>query len=300
MSTGSVGETQLVIITGMSGAGKTVAIQSFEDLGFFCVDNLPPTLLPKFLELMKESGNKMNKVALVMDLRGREFFDHLFKALDDLAETSWLTPQILFLDADDAALVRRYKETRRTHPLAPSGRPLDGILQERSLLEELKGRAQTIYNTSELKPRELREKILTEFSNDKKAIFTVNVMSFGFKHGLPIDADLVFDVRFLPNPHYIEHMRPKTGLDEEVSSYVLKWNETNKFLEKVIDLLSFMLPHYKREGKAQLVIAIGCTGGQHRSVALAEHIANHFKKDYVTHVSHRDIEKRKKVDGQKT
>ncbi|RFU63884.1 RNase adapter RapZ [Peribacillus glennii] len=297
MSTGSVSEIQLVVITGMSGAGKTVAIQSFEDLGFFCVDNLPPTLLPKFLELMKESGNKMNKVALVMDLRGREFFDHLFKALDDLAETSWLTPQILFLDADDSALVRRYKETRRTHPLAPSGRPMEGILQERSLLEELKGRAQTIYNTSELKPRELREKILTEFSNDKKAIFTVNVMSFGFKHGLPIDADLVFDVRFLPNPHYIEHMRPKTGLDEEVSGYVLKWNETNKFLEKVIDLLSFMLPHYKREGKAQLVIAIGCTGGQHRSVALAEYISNYFKKDYVTHVSHRDIEKRKKVDA---
>lgn len=299
MSTGSVNETQLVIITGMSGAGKTVAIQSFEDLGFFCVDNLPPTLLPKFLELMKESGNKMNKVALVMDLRGREFFDHLFKALDDVAETSWLTPQILFLDADDSALVRRYKETRRTHPLAPSGRPLDGIIQERSLLEELKGRAQTIYNTSELKPRELREKILTEFSNDKKAIFSVNVMSFGFKHGLPIDADLVFDVRFLPNPHYIEHMRPKTGLDEEVSGYVLKWNETHKFLEKVIDLLSFMLPHYKREGKAQLVIAIGCTGGQHRSVALAEHIGAHFKNDYVTHVSHRDIEKRKKVESQK-
>jgi RNase adapter protein RapZ len=293
MSTGSVSETQLVIITGMSGAGKTVAIQSFEDLGFFCVDNLPPTLLPKFLELMKESGNKMNKVALVMDLRGREFFDHLFKALDDLAETSWVSPRILFLDADDSALVRRYKETRRTHPLAPSGLPLEGIKLERSILEELKGRSQTIYNTSDLKPRELREKILKEFSNNKQVIFTVNVMSFGFKHGIPIDADLVFDVRFLPNPHYIEHMRPKTGLDEDVSSYVLKWNETNKFLEKVTDLLSFMLPQYKREGKAQVIIAIGCTGGQHRSVALAEYIANYFKKDYITHVSHRDIEKRK-------
>ncbi|RFU67069.1 RNase adapter RapZ [Bacillus sp. V59.32b] len=297
MSTGSVSGTQLVIITGMSGAGKTVAIQSFEDLGFFCVDNLPPTLLPKFLELMKESGNKMNKVALVMDLRGREFFDHLFKALDNLAETSWVTPQILFLDADDEALVRRYKETRRTHPLAPSERPLEGILLERSLLEELKGRSQTIYNTSKLKPRELREKILTEYANGSKPVFSVNVMSFGFKHGLPIDADLVFDVRFLPNPHYIDHMRPKTGLDEEVSSYVLKWNETTKFLEKVTDLLSFMLPHYKREGKAQLVIAIGCTGGQHRSVALAEHIAKYFEDDYMTHVSHRDIEKRKsKID----
>ncbi|KON86373.1 glmZ(sRNA)-inactivating NTPase [Sporosarcina globispora] len=293
MSTGAVNDTQMVIITGMSGAGKTVAIQSFEDLGFFCVDNLPPTLLPKFLELMKESGNKMNKVALVMDLRGREFFDHLFKALDELSETSWVTPQILYLDADDSTLVRRYKETRRFHPLAPSGLPLEGIKLERELLEELKGRAQLIYNTSQMKPRELREKILTEFSLNKKTIFTVNVMSFGFKHGIPIDADLVFDVRFLPNPHYIEHMRPKTGLDEEVSSYVLKWTETSKFLEKVTELLSFMLPHYKREGKAQLVVAIGCTGGQHRSVALTEYIANYFSKDYNTAVTHRDIERRK-------
>jgi RNase adapter protein RapZ len=295
MSTGSVNETQMVIITGMSGAGKTVAIQSFEDLGFFCVDNLPPTLLPKFLELMKESGSKMNKVALGMDLRGRDFFEHLFKSLDELAETSWVTPQVLFLDADDSALVRRYKETRRSHPLAPSGSPLEGIKLERELLEELKGRAQQIYNTSQMKPRELREKILTEFTADKKNIFTVNVMSFGFKHGLPIDADLVFDVRFLPNPHYIEHMRPRTGLDEDVSTYVLKWNETHKFLEKVTDLLTFMLPHYKREGKAQLVIAIGCTGGQHRSVALAEHIGQFFKKDYHTCISHRDIQKRKEI-----
>ncbi|MBN6885354.1 RNase adapter protein RapZ [Cytobacillus horneckiae] len=295
MSTVAANETQMVIITGMSGAGKTVAIQSFEDLGFFCVDNLPPTLLPKFLELMKDSGNKMNKVALVMDLRGREFFEHLFKALDDLAETSWVTPKILFLDADDSTLVRRYKETRRSHPLAPSGLPMEGIKLERELLEELKGRAQLIYKTSDMKPRELREKILVEFSANKQTLFTVNVMSFGFKHGLPIDADLVFDVRFLPNPHYIEHMRPKTGLDDEVAKYVLKWNETNKFLEKVTDLLAFMLPHYKREGKAQLVIAIGCTGGQHRSVALTEYLANHFKNDYNTRITHRDIERRKQT-----
>lgn len=292
MSTGS-SDIQMVIITGMSGAGKTVAIQSFEDLGFFCVDNLPPTLLLKFLELMKESGNKMNKVALVMDLRSRDFFDSLFAALDDLAERSWVTPQILFLDAKDDTLVARYKETRRTHPLAPNGLPLEGIRLERQLLEELKGRAQIIYDTSDLKPRELREKILQQFSANKQQPFTVNVVSFGFKYGLPIDADLVFDVRFLPNPHYIDHMRPKTGLDEEVASYVLKWHETQKFLEKVTDLLAFMLPHYKREGKSQLVIAIGCTGGQHRSVALAEYIANYFAADYKTHVSHRDMEKRK-------
>lgn len=285
--------TELVIITGMSGAGKTVAVQSFEDLGYFCVDNLPPTLLPKFLELMKESGNKMNKVALVMDLRGREFFDHLFHALDNLLEENWMKLQILFLDADNEVLVRRYKETRRTHPLAPLGLPLDGIQLERKLLDDLKGRAQTIYNTSNMKPRELREKILKQFSSDSRPEFTVNIMSFGFKHGLPIDADTVFDVRFLPNPYYIEDMRPKTGLEEEVSSYVLKWNETTKFLEKVTDLLTFVLPHYKREGKAQLVIAIGCTGGQHRSVTIAEYLANHFKGQYHTTVSHRDIKLRK-------
>ncbi|MBU7595071.1 MULTISPECIES: RNase adapter RapZ [Bacillaceae] len=286
-------EVQMVIITGMSGAGKTVAIQSFEDLGYFCVDNLPPTLLPKFLELMKESGSKMNKVALVMDLRGREFFDSLFEALDDLAENAWLTPHILFLDAKDSTLVTRYKETRRSHPLASKGLPLEGIGLERELLEELKGRAQLIYDTSELKPRELREKILQQFSTSVEHTFTVNVTSFGFKYGIPIDADLVFDVRFLPNPHYIDHMRPKTGLQEEVSSYVLKWNETQKFLEKLQDLLTFMLPYYKREGKSQLVVAIGCTGGQHRSVTLAEYIANYYKNDYHTQVSHRDIEKRK-------
>ncbi|WP_226671587.1 RNase adapter RapZ [Metabacillus litoralis] len=283
----------MVIITGMSGAGKTVAIQSFEDLGYFCVDNLPPTLLPKFLELMKESGSKMNKVALVMDLRGREFFDSLFQALDDLSEKAWLTPHILFLDAKDAALVTRYKETRRSHPLASKGLPLEGIGLERELLEELKGRAQLIFDTSDLKPRELREKILKQFSSSVEHTFTVNVTSFGFKYGVPIDADLVFDVRFLPNPHYIDHMRPKTGLQEEVSSYVLKWSETQKFLEKLLDLLSFMLPYYKREGKSQLVVAIGCTGGQHRSVTLAEYIAKHYQNDYHTQVSHRDIEKRK-------
>lgn len=292
MSTGSVQDIKMVIITGMSGAGKTVAIQSFEDLGYFCVDNLPPNLLPKFLELMKESGSKMNKVALVMDLRGREFFESLFQALDDMAEKTWINPQILFLDAKDATLVTRYKETRRSHPLATTGLPLEGIKNERELLEELKGRSQMIFDTSELKPRELREKILKQFAEDAEHTFSVNVLSFGFKYGVPIDADLVFDVRFLPNPHYIDHMRPKTGLEEEVSSYVLKWTETQKFLEKVLDLLTFMLPYYKREGKSQLVIAIGCTGGQHRSVTLAEHIAKHYKDDYQTHVSHRDIERR--------
>ncbi|MEN0650631.1 RNase adapter RapZ [Caldifermentibacillus hisashii] len=282
-------ELQIVIITGMSGAGKTVAIQSFEDLGFFCVDNLPPSLLPKFLELMRESKNKMNKVALVMDLRGREFFEQLIHVLDELQHYSWLTPHILFLDADDATLVRRYKETRRFHPLAKSGLPLDGIRNERQLLEELKARAQTIINTSELKPKELREKITEKFSNSRQNLFTVNVISFGFKHGIPIDADLVFDVRFLPNPFYIEQLRPKTGLDQDVYEYVMKWTDTSKFLEKISDLLSFMLPLYKREGKSQLVIAIGCTGGQHRSVAIAKYLGEKLAKDYQVQVSHREI-----------
>ncbi|WP_404996280.1 RNase adapter RapZ [Caldifermentibacillus hisashii] len=282
-------ELQIVIITGMSGAGKTVAIQSFEDLGFFCVDNLPPSLLPKFLELMRESKNKMNKVALVMDLRGREFFEQLIHVLDELQHCSWLTPHILFLDADDATLVRRYKETRRFHPLAKSGLPLDGIRNERQLLEELKARAQTIINTSELKPKELREKITEKFTNSRQNLFTVNVISFGFKHGIPIDADLVFDVRFLPNPFYIEQLRPKTGLDQDVYEYVMKWTDTSKFLEKISDLLSFMLPLYKREGKSQLVIAIGCTGGQHRSVAIAKYLGEKLAKDYQVQVSHREI-----------
>ncbi|KAB2492351.1 RNase adapter RapZ [Priestia endophytica] len=293
MSINSSQEVQLVIITGMSGAGKTVVVQSFEDLGFFCVDNLPPTLIPKFLELMKESNGKMNKVAVVMDLRGREFFDSLFQALDHLDETSWITPQILFLDAKDNVLVQRYKETRRSHPLAKTGMPLDGIQLERELLDDLKGRAQIILDTSDLKPRELREKVITQFSTNNSQVFSVNFVSFGFKYGLPIDADLVFDVRFLPNPHYIDSLRPKTGLQEEVSSYVLKWNDTQKFLEKLIDLLKLMLPQYKREGKSQLIVAIGCTGGQHRSVTLAEYLAKIFEGDFKTNPLHRDIERRK-------
>jgi UPF0042 nucleotide-binding protein len=292
MTSNSSHDIELVIITGMSGAGKTVAIQSFEDLGYFCVDNLPPSLLPKFLELMKDSSSKMSKVAIVMDLRGREFFKTLIEALDEMAEITWITPKILFLDAKDSILVTRYKETRRSHPLATSGLPLEGIGLERELLKELKGRSQIIYDTSQLKPKELREKIAQHFATNKGQTFTVNIMSFGFKYGLPIDADLVFDVRFLPNPYYIDHMRPLTGKDEEVSSYVMKWNETQKFLEKLIDLLTFMLPFYKREGKSQLVVAIGCTGGQHRSVTLAEYLGSVIKEDYYTFVSHRDIEKK--------
>ncbi|MEH6937765.1 RNase adapter RapZ [Bacillus sp. JJ664] len=283
----------MVIITGMSGAGKTVVVQALEDIGYFCVDNLPPALLPKFVELLKDPDHHTtDKVALVMDLRGREFFDQLGSSLDQLMTTPSIIPQILFLDATDSALVTRYKETRRSHPLSPTGSPLKGIEMERALLAQVKGRAQLIYDTSDLKPKALREKIIKQFRQNEQEGFSVNIESFGFKYGIPIDADLVFDVRFLPNPFYIESMRPLTGLDKEVSSYVLKFNETTEFMLKLIDLVSFMLPQYKREGKRQLIIAIGCTGGQHRSVTLAEYLADYFKDQYDTNVSHRDVEKR--------
>ncbi|EAC4709720.1 RNase adapter RapZ [Listeria monocytogenes] len=285
-------QLKLVIITGMSGAGKTVAMQSLEDLGYFCVDNLPPSLLPKFWELMKES-DKMDKIALVMDLRGREFFDSIEPALDELDNTNFITTKILFLEADDKVLVSRYKETRRHHPLEPNGSVLDGINAERELLSDLKGRSQLVINTSNMAPRELRERINNEFQTDDKDIFNVQLMSFGFKYGIPIDADLVFDVRFLPNPHYIDKMRPLTGLDEDVYEYVMKWPETQTFLDKLVDLLMFTLPFYKREGKTQLVIAIGCTGGQHRSVALTEFVGKAIQQKYETTISHRDMKRRK-------
>src|SRR5690625_4860312 len=286
-------ETKLLIITGMSGAGKTVAVQSFEDLGYYCVDNLPPALLPKFLELMKDSTNNIHKVALVMDLRGREFFDSLFEALDTLGRENWLQEHIIFLDAKDETLVSRYKETRRSHPLSVGGLPLDGIKQEREIIEELRGRSQRIIDTTHLKPKELREKIVELYADESQEVFSVHFVSFGFKYGTVIDADLVFDVRFLPNPHYIPHLQPLTGLNPEVSSYVFKWTETNQFNEKLMDLLQFMLPQYKKEGKSQLVVAIGCTGGQHRSVALTEYFAKELSSNYITHISHRDIDKRK-------
>ena len=285
--------TKLIIITGMSGAGKTVAVQSFEDLGYYCVDNLPPTLIPKFLELMRDASNTIRRVALVIDLRGREFFDALYESLDTIEAEDWLEEHIIFFDAKDEVLVSRYKETRRTHPLAGGGLPLTGIEQERDILDELRGRAQKIIDTSDLAPKALREKIHEYYAEDQKSVFSINIVSFGFKYGVPIDADLVFDVRFLPNPFYVKHMRPLTGLDEEVRNYVFKWPSTNKFNEKLLDLLQFMMPQYKKEGKSQVVIAIGCTGGQHRSVALTEYYAEVFSNQYPVHKSHRDILKRK-------
>lgn len=293
MGNGSSYTHELVIITGMSGAGKTVTVQSFEDLGYYCVDNLPPELLTTFLTLMKDSAKKITRIAVVMDLRGREFFESLIESLDTLLEEEEILPRILFLDADDAALVRRYKETRRAHPLGPQGLLLEGIQLERQLLSEVKERAQIVVNTSKLKPRELRERITTEFSNMSSPTFSVNVMSFGFKHGIPIDADLVFDVRFLKNPYYVEELRHKTGLQAEVSSYVLATEETQQLIVKLTDLFSFMIPQYRVEGKSQLVIAFGCTGGQHRSVTLAEYFGKLIGNNHHAVISHRDINHRK-------
>lgn len=286
-------DMELVIISGMSGAGKTVAMQSFEDLGFYCIDNLPPELLVTFLELMMKSKKQMRRIAAVMDTRGGELFASLIGELDELLRTEGVSYQILFLDADDEALVRRYKETRRSHPLAEGGLPLTGIKKERLMLSELKGRARSIYNTSRMKPRELRDKIIGEFSTKGETGFTVNFISFGFKHGMPIDADVVFDVRFLPNPFYVEDLKPKTGLDKDVYEYVLKWNDTQVLIAKLTDLFKFLIPQYKNEGKSQVVIAFGCTGGQHRSVTLAEYFGDHFKDENRTLITHRDIEKRK-------
>lgn len=281
----------LVIVTGMSGAGKTVAMQSFEDMGYFCVDNMPPSLLPKFWELVKESG-KLTKIALVIDLRSSAFFDELVPALETLDNTSFITTKILFLEANEKELVSRYKETRRSHPLAKDGRVLEGIKKEQKLLEAIKGRAQMIINTTSLTPRQLRTKIIEEFEQTESAGFRVEMLSFGFKYGLPIDADVVIDVRFLPNPHYIDDLRPLTGKDKPVYEYVMKQPETEVFYHKFTDLLEYILPGYKKEGKSNVTIAVGCTGGKHRSVALTERIAAKIKSDgYHVNITHRDYEK---------
>jgi UPF0042 nucleotide-binding protein len=287
------GLAKLVIITGMSGAGKTIAVQSLEDLGFFCVDNLPPVLIPKFAELIEQSNGKIGKVALVIDLRGREFFTSLSESLRYIKENYTLTYEILFLDATDSVLVQRYKESRRRHPLATDGAPLDGINNERKLLEELKGLATQVIDTSNLKPNQLKESIISRFNQLDGDMLTLNVISFGFKYGIPIDADLIFDVRFLPNPHYIESMRPNTGQDPDVYEYVMKWGETQEFLTKLLDMLHFLIPQYKKEGKSQVVIGIGCTGGKHRSVAIAEYMGRVMgsSETEIVRVNHRDAER---------
>lgn len=286
---------QLVVVTGMSGAGKTVAMQSFEDLGYFCVDNMPPALLGKFWELVKESG-KISKVALVIDLRSRAFYDEIFGMLQELDDgNDNLRPKILFLDASDEELVARYKETRRAHPLAMDGRVLDGIQRERELLSEIRSKAQLVIDTSKISPRQLREELFLNFESDQSTAFHVNVMSFGFKYGVPIDADIVMDVRFLPNPYYIKELREKTGNDQAVYDYVMNSEMTEEFYQQFIKMLRFVMPGYQKEGKSSVTIAIGCTGGQHRSVALAKRIGEALQEKYPVNITHRDMAKRKET-----
>ena len=289
-----VDHLELVISTGMSGAGKTVAIQSFEDMGYFCIDNMPPSLIPKFWELIKESG-KVTKIALVVDLRSRSFFEEIQSMLIDIENTNFIDTRMLFLDASDNELVSRYKETRRAHPLAMDGLVTEGIRKERAILNDLKTRASIVIDTTTLTPRQLREKINQEFRASHETGFRIEILSFGFKYGLPIDADIVMDVRFLPNPHYIPELRPLTGKDEPVYDYVMSFPETEEFYQQFSTLLQTIMPGYVKEGKSSLTVAIGCTGGQHRSVALSERIGAVLAEDYRVNITHRDKDKRKET-----
>ncbi|MGI9952189.1 RNase adapter RapZ [Moorellaceae bacterium AZ2] len=283
-------DLRLVIVTGLSGAGKTQAIRFLEDLGFFCIDNLPPSLIPGLVELLNKQGppsGENKKVALVMDIRGGAFFEGLEEALGYL-DNQGFPYEILFLEASDETLVRRYKETRRRHPLAGES-IMEGILEERRRLQEIKGRASKIIDTSELTPRQLKEQIMELFGGEREQL-TITVVSFGYKYGIPLDADLVVDVRFLPNPYYVPALRPFTGHDRCVADFVLESPVTSEFIVRFMDLMNFLIPHYVKEGKSHLVIAIGCTGGQHRSVTLANKIGELLRTpNRKVIVKHRDV-----------
>ena len=285
-------KSELLVVTGLSGAGKSVVIQSLEDIGYFCVDNLPPILLPKFVELMEQGNPSLQKVAIAIDLRGKELFKSLIQEIDQIKSNTNLIVDLIFLEASNEKLISRYKETRRAHPLNENGQRslIESIDEERYLLNEIKSLANYTIDTSYMKPKELRKRVEDYFNRNDIDTFNISVTSFGYKHGIQMDAALVFDVRFLPNPHYVDELRPLTGEDEPVYNYVMKWKETNIFFEKLMDLLKFMIPGYKKEGKSQLVIAIGCTGGQHRSVALAKRIGADLQDsfDYNVYVHHRD------------
>lgn len=282
---------RFVIISGQSGAGKTQAVRCLEDLGYFCVDNLPATLIPKFAEACYQTDGKIDKIALVIDIRGGKFFDDLFQGLNFLKEQDF-NYEILFLDASDETLIKRFKESRRKHPLAPEGRILNGITMERNRLKEVRDRANNIIDTTKLSPRELRDKLIEIYSEDGQVEneITITVLSFGFKYGIPVDSDLVFDVRFLPNPFYIPELKPFSGVDNAVKEYVFSFEVTNNFVARLDDMLSFLIPNYLKEGKRQLIISIGCTGGRHRSVAIASEIFEKLKAHgYKVTLDHRDI-----------
>ncbi|GKU26845.1 RNase adapter RapZ [Clostridium folliculivorans] len=282
---------RFVIVTGLSGAGKTEATRSLEDLGYFCVDNLPPKLICKFAEACQQSDGKIDKIALVMDIRGGIFFDDLFETLHSLKENE-LKYEILFLEASDDILVKRFKESRRSHPLAPDGRVINGIEEERKKLREIKDRADNIIDTSKYAIRDLREKLnlLYGSGTTTERPLSITVVSFGFKYGIPMDSDLVFDVRFLPNPFYIPELKPFSGNDEPVKKYVLEKVETKDFMSKIEDMLKFLIPNYVKEGKRQLIVSIGCTGGRHRSVAIANAIYETLNNDgFKATIEHRDV-----------
>lgn len=283
---------RLLIITGISGAGKSLVIKYLEDIGFYCVDNLPPLLIHKFVEICIQSRGKIDKVAMVIDIRGGELFNDLFPELNALKDVGILY-DILFMEASNNVLIKRYKESRRIHPLSLEGRIHEGIKKEREILKEIKENATYIIDSSNLTPRQLREEIVNIFEYGKKFDgIIINIISFGFKYGVPLDCDLVFDVRFIPNPYYIESMRSQTGKNEIVKDYVLGFDETECFLVKLREMLEFLIPNYVKEGKSQLVIGIGCTGGQHRSVAISEALFSHLlKKGHRVVINHRDIVK---------
>ena len=283
---------RFIVITGISGAGKSLVAHYLEDAGFFCIDNLPPLLIPKISEICAQSYRKMDKIALVIDIRGGELLNDLFPALDALAGEGH-TIEILFMEASDKVVIKRYKETRRSHPLAQEGRLLKAISEERRVLQKIKDKADYVIETTNLTPRQLKDAITGIIGKDSTFQgLIINIISFGFKYGVPIECDLILDVRFIPNPYYIESMKKHTGKNESVKEFVLKKPETIEFLDKLNSMLDFLIPNYVKEGKSQLVIGIGCTGGRHRSVAIADELHRSLiGKSLSCVIEHRDIEK---------
>lgn len=282
---------RFVIVTGMSGGGKRTALKMLEDIGFYCVDNLPVALIGKFVELIVTPNSEVTKVALGIDVRAGQSFDEVTGILNQLKEAG-CTFDMLFMEASDSVLLKRYKESRRMHPLSPEGRVEEGIRKERVILKPIRDRSDYVIDTSKLLTRELKEELDHIFiGNASYNSLIISVISFGFKYGIPADADLVFDVRFLPNPFYIDELKHKTGQDKEVQDYVMSFPETGQFMDKLTDMVRFLIPNYVKEGKYQLVIAVGCTGGKHRSVTLANELYSRLKNqgEYGLTVSHRDI-----------
>jgi UPF0042 nucleotide-binding protein len=285
-------QVTLVVITGHSGAGKSEAIAAFEDGGYFCVDNLPPRMIASLGELFRHEGSGVERAAIVSDVRGGEYFEDLVQVIDDL-EAEGLKPMVLFLEAGEEALLDRYKETRRRHPLAPEGRIVEGIRAERALLAPLRERADKVIDTSDLTGAELRRQIAEELlGKEESGKLALTLLTFGFKNGPPRDADLTLDVRFLPNPYYDKVLRPMTGMDEEVRAYVESGTQAGEFYGRLLPLLEFLVPAYVTEGKSHLTIAIGCTGGRHRSITVADRIRRDLaaREDVIINVKHRDVD----------